>query len=314
MSVVRTVGPILAALKAHGDVEIVGIAPPDGGSLPVWRQLGLRREAARCGAQVLHSFTSAFTLATRLPVVQTVHEAPWRHGVTENAGAVHRAWVRLGRARAAATCTPSAGVARDLAPHGKLHVVPWGVDPSFGPTRDETDERMRAALPELPEQPFVLTLGATRPKKRLELTCAGAERIGVPVVATGAVTPAVLALVDRFPRLVLTGEVEGELLPALVRSAGCVSVLSASEGFALPVLEALRSKRAVVTAAGTVQSETAGRAAINVAAGDADDVARGIRQALAVSDERLRVGREIADGYSWSGTAAALVELWGTLA
>ena len=314
MSVVRTVRPILQALGARDDVEIIGIAPPERGSLALWRQTGLPRAARRSGAQILHSFTSAFTLTSRIPVVQTVHEAPWRHGVAENAGTVHRAWVRLGRARAAATCTPSPGVARDLAPHASLHVVPWGVDPSFGPEHGESDARLRATIPDVPEQPFVLVLGATRPKKRLDRTCAGAAIAGLPVVATGAVRADMQALADRSPGLTLPGEVDDALLPALVRAAGCIAVLSTSEGFALPVIEALRSGCPVVTARDTVQSETAGEAAIDVDPADADDVARGFREALTEDVDRDRRGRQVADGYSWTHTADALVRLWRTLA
>lgn len=313
VSVVRTVRPILQALGARDDVEIVGIVPPERGSLALWRQSGLPRAARRSGAQVLHSFTSAFTLTRRIPVVQTVHEAPWRHGVTENAGPVHRVWVRLGRARAAATCTPSPGVARDLAPHPRLHVMPWGVDPSFGPEPDETDALLRAALQDLPASPFVLVLGATRPKKRLDLVCAGAAIADLPIVATGAAHADMRALARRFAGLTLAGEIDDMLLPALVRAACCVAVLSTSEGFALPVIEALRSDRPVVTARDTVQSETAGEAGIDVDPTDADDVARGFREALTDDVDRNRLGRDVADGYSWTNTADALVRLWRTL-
>jgi len=253
-------------------------------------------------------------LTSRIPVVQTVHEAPWRHGVAENAGAVHRAWVRLGRARAAATCTPSAGVARDLTPHASLHVVPWGVDPSFGPEHDEIDALLRGSVQGLPGTPFVLVLGATRPKKRLDLVCAGAAIADLPVVATGAVHTGMRTLANRFAGLTLVGEVDDALLPALVRAAGCIAVLSTSEGFALPVIEALRSGCPVVTARDTVQSETAGEAAIDVDPADADDVARGFREALTEDVDRDRRGRQVADGYSWTHTADALVRLWRTLA
>ena len=113
--------------------------------------------------------------------------------------------------------------------------------------------------------------------------------------------------------MTLAGEIDDMLLPALVRAACCVAVLSTSEGFALPVIEALRSDRPVVTARDTVQSETAGEAGIDVDPTDADDVARGFREALTDDVDRNRLGRDVADGYSWTNTADALVRLWRTL-
>ncbi|MEM9378649.1 MAG: glycosyltransferase [Planctomycetota bacterium] len=309
-SVVRTVRPLVEALHARDDVEVIGVAPPANGSLALWRQTALVAEARRARADALHSFTSAFPLSRRLPVVQTVHEAPWRRAERENAGMVHRAWARLGRARAAATCTPSPGVARDLGDHPRLHVVPWGVDERFGPVRDGLDARLGRELPGLPPEPFVLVLGGTRAKKRLALACEAAARAGLPVVATGPPEDGASALAERHGALVLTGEIDGALLPALVRAAGCVAVLSTSEGFSLPVVEALRSRRAVVTPSGTVQSETAGGAAFDVDPRDPDDVARGLRDAVAASEERLDRGQRVAGGYSWERTAERLVDVW----
>ena len=309
-SVVRTVRPLLEALQGRSDVDVVSVEPPARGALALWRQTALVRTARREGADVVHSFTSAFPLSRRLPVVQTVHEAPWRHGETENAGLVHRPWARLGRLQAAATCTPSAGVARDLGEHPRLHVVPWGVDERFGPERNGRDGHLAEAIPDLPADPFVLVLGGTRAKKRLALACDAAERAGLPIVATGSRGDLARALEARHGSLRLTGEIDGELLPALVRAAGCVAVLSTSEGFSLPVVEALRSRRAVVTPTGSVQSETADGAAFDVDARDPDDVARGLRAAVRASDERLDRGMEVADGYSWDRTADRLVDLW----
>ncbi|MEL6715842.1 MAG: glycosyltransferase family 4 protein, partial [Planctomycetota bacterium] len=121
------------ALLESREVEIVELAPSDPedltrSGLRRWRQRTLPRLAEEAGADLLHTFCSACPLRSRVPVVQTVHELPWKHGVDENAGLVHRAWAWLGKRRARAQCVPSEGVARDLA-GPNVHVVPWGVAP-----------------------------------------------------------------------------------------------------------------------------------------------------------------------------------------
>ena len=311
--VTRVVRATLEALEARDDISVVPIAPPDRGRLIAWRQTSLPRTVAAVRADVLHSFTSAFTLRCSVPVVQTVHEAPWQHGARENAGPVHRLWVSAGKRWAAATCVPSIGVADDLGAHPNLRVVSWGVSDRFTSTKDETDDLLRQAIPELPEGPYVLSLG-NRQKKRLDRICAGAELAKLPVVATGRVTPYAEAVRARSSSLTLLGEVEERFIPALVRASGCLAVLSKSEGFALPVLEAMRSGRPVVTAARTVQAKTAMGTAIEVDARDAGAVSRGLLMAIHASPQHRLMTRAVAEDFTWERTADDLVRLWRSLA
>ncbi len=300
----------MRALAARTDVEIVAIHPPDGAPLVRWRQAGLGRDAHRAGAEVLHSFTSAFTLTPRLPVVQTVHELPWKHGSAENAGLVHRGWILAGRRFAAATCTPSARVAEDLAPHPRLFVVPWGVGPEFRSEPDALDLRLEVELPALPPRPFALALGADRPKKRLELAARGAAILGMPVVVTGDRNDYVVNVLGQHAQVLALGRIDAQLLPALVRRAAATLVLSVSEGFALPVLESLACGTPVVATRGSVQAATAEDAAIEVDAEDPSDVARGLRRALEGDDVLRRRGLALASKRTWERTTDELVRVW----
>lgn len=309
-SIRRLTRSILDRVEARGDVEIVGVAPPDRGLLGAWRQVGLPRAATKHGARVIHCFSSSFPLAAGLPTVQTVHECPWLHGASENSGARHRLWARLGRARAARTCTPSEGVARDLRElgHGeRLRVVPWGVGAEFSPERDDTDGRLEAALAELPRAPFVLCPAAAgRPKKRVDRVIAGAAATGLAVAVTGR------GEVPAGARGL--GEVPEELLPALYRRAAAVAILSSSEGFALPALEAEASGTPVVVSRASVQAETAGTAGIEVDPDDPEDVARGLRLAQDRDPVRAAAGRARARELDWDRAAAELVEVWEEIA
>ncbi len=288
----------------------MGVAPPERGLLGVWRQVGLPRAAAKHRAQVIHCFSSSFPLAAGLPTVQTVHECPWLHGALENGGARHRLWARLGRARAARTCTPSEGVARDLRElgHGeRLRVVPWGVGAEFSPERNDTDGRLEEALDELPRVPFVLCPAAAgRPKKRIDRVVAGAAAAGLAVAVTGR------GEVPAGARAL--GVVPEEFLPALYRRAAAVAILSRSEGFALPAVEAEASGTPVVVSRASVQAETAGAAGIEVDPDDPEDVARGLRLAQDRDPVRAAAGRARARELDWDRAAAQLVEVWEEIA
>jgi glycosyltransferase involved in cell wall biosynthesis len=99
---------------------------------------------------------------------------------------------------------------------------------------------------------------------------------------------------------------------ALLEHAACVVVASRSEGFSLPVVEALARGTAVVVPAGTVQAEVAGPVA-HVAASCATEVlAQAILQACAsASESTLRADRQqYAARYSWDDTARRWEDAW----
>jgi len=310
VSVVRTVGPLVDALRRAGEVELVEVAPPPAGRLArlAWRQRALPREAARGGADLLHVFSSGIPLLSRVPVVQTVHELPWRRGVRENDGLAHRAWASLGRRRARAVCVPSESVAEDLGRTARVHVVPWGVGEEF--LRGADGDALRAAHPELPEGPFVLAPGATRPKKRLDRIVAGAAALGLPIVVSGAPARA-----DARPpastNVVALGHVADALMPALYDAAAVTCLFADSEGFALPVLESFARGCPVAAPRGSVQAETAGGlAALADRPDDPADVGAAIERAMRMDAGARAALRSYAEDRTWRATARRLAEVW----
>lgn len=310
----------LAALERRDDVEVIGIEPPAAASLAWWRQTTLVKQCAG-RADLIHSWTSAFPLRAPVPVVQTVHEAPWCHGAVENAGPAHRLWARAGRSRAALVVTPSPLVAADLGHHSKLRVIPWGVDPAFSPERSAADDELLNVIPGLTDRPFALCLGGTRPKKRLDLLLAGIAAFNADssadlgVVCTGPPTPEAQALEAAHPHLLLAGVLEERLIPAVVRAAACTSVLSTSEGFGLPAIESLGAGTPVLVARGTVQAETAAGYGIEVDPESPASVASGLETALqeAGSNPRREDGLAHARTMTWERTAESLVAAWRSL-
>lgn len=330
--VARVVRELVATLEARGRVEVVRLAPGEREDLRAWRHHALPRAVRGLELAGLHAFVSAFPLRGPGARVQTVHELPWRHGAREHADLRHRFWAAVGPLRADRVLVPSEHVARDLRRRllpgaSRVRVCSWGVSARFTeePPRGSIDEVVLGRY-RLPEGALALCPGAVRAKKALALVLHGLARLrergGPPVqlVVTGPDTPDLrrdLGLVSRLglARFVSTpGEIEEEHLPALYRLASVVPVLSRSEGFALPVLEALACGTPVVVPRDSAQAEVAGEAAILVDANDPDSVALGLERALREREALRYVLPERARGLTWDRTAAQVESVWEELA
>ncbi len=321
--VVRSTWEALAACEA---LEAVPLTPPAGVGSLAWRQGHLPRLVRRLGLAGVHSFVSAFPLFGPGVRLHTVHELPWRHGETENAGPRHRLWARHGRRRARFAVTASARVAAELAAEDpsraeRIRVVPWGLEAAWRDwARGGAPEPHTRALGLDPG--YLLMLGGTRPKKRLERALEAAARLEKPpaLVVTGPPTPALLRARERANALQLTlvhalGEAGApwpeEDLPGLVAGAGCVLALARSEGFCLPVLEALALGCPVVVPAQSVQAETAGGLGECASVEDTADLSAAIQRALDSRERNQEARRARALPFDPARTAAEIARLWG---
>ncbi len=319
---------LLTALEARGRLDVVRVAPAQGEGERRWRQRTLPTRLTELDVAGFHSSVSAFPLRGPGKRVQTLHELPWVAGEPENAGWKHRAWARAGTHLADAVLCPSEHTAKALRKQcftrrAKIHVCPWGVDSRFAdePQPGCIDEALLKKY-SLPEGPFALCLGAVREKKNLRALLHGLARHiergerGVHLIVTGPETANLrrdLGLVSklRLTRWVSTpGLVDDEDLPALLRLAAVVPVLSKSEGFAFPVLEALSCGTPVLVATNTAQAELAGTHGITCDPTDAASVADGLARAIR---EREALRYQLSEGvraFTWERCAAQVEELW----
>ncbi len=324
--VVRAVRGMLVALERRAKIEVVRMEPVANESLRTWRFLRLERRAREAECVGIHSSVSALPIAHELATVQTIYELPWRHGVRENADLRHRLWASIGPRMARRVIVTSRFVERDLAAENpssreKLRVVPLGVGAPFGATKDPLDEQ-RVARFGVGSRPFALCVGAVRAKKNLEAVLGGLAALGrdrPALLVTGPRTDELERDLETAREFGLEsdisaiGAVSDLELAALYRRAAFVPVLSHSEGFAFPVLEALASGTPAVVSANSAQAELGGEVAIRVDAANARSIAAGFERALVERAERRDAALLRAAEFDWSRTAERVEELWSEI-
>jgi glycosyltransferase involved in cell wall biosynthesis len=269
------------------------------------------------GADVVHA-TGSPPPATRLPLVVTVHDvAALRYPDLHPARHVHQQRGQLATLeRAGAIVTVSATTADDLVqlgiPQDRIVVAPLGLTPLPDPAPP-------AATPLDGE--YLLTVGETSPRKRYHVLLEAMSRLrgGPRLVMVGP--PAgdeerlralilELGLTQRVTRL---GAVSDAELSWLYRHATALCFPSISEGFGLPVLEALAAGVPVIASDIAATRELASSIAVYPGSEDADDWAQAIEAVASDTALRERIGRDgsrRAAQFTWERTAAATLDAY----
>jgi alpha-1,3-rhamnosyl/mannosyltransferase len=159
---------------------------------------------------------------------------------------------------------------------------------------------VRQSLPRPAEGPYALAVGAIQARKAQLAALEAADAVELPLVVVGPEKDSELAAELRRRGARLEGYVETERLADLYRGAACLVQSSRYEGFGLPVLEAMASGTPVVAVREAALEEVAGDAAVLV---ERDELADGIRRALAHRDRLVAAGLERARAFSWRSSA-----------
>ncbi len=318
---------------------VVSTAPTSRPIRLAWEQVRLPGLLARCGVDVHHGPHYTMPERSSVPTVVTIHdlsffEAPQWHQRSKVL-VFKRAITRAARAAAAVVC-PSQVTADELARwcrvDSEVFVAPHGVDTGEFRPEEPYPGADRAALAAVDRRlvdgrPYLLFVGTLEPRKDVPtlvrafarvaerhpdalLVLAGGDGWGV-----GAVEEAIGAS-GVGSRILRTGYVPDETVPALLRSASAAVYPALYEGFGLPALEALACGVPLVTTSGTAMEEVAGDTAVLIRPGDLEALAEAIDDELAVglggasSEDRRSRGLEIASRHTWDRSADLHLEAY----
>jgi glycosyltransferase involved in cell wall biosynthesis len=250
----------------------------------------------------LAHFQHALPLRCPCPAVVTIHDLSFERDPSVmplHERAVFKTVVPRSARRAAHVLAVSGRTKADVVelyaiPQAKITVTPHGVEPVFTPAGDGLGE-------------YVLLVGSVEARKNPLAAADAASTVGLPFVVAGPVRDAGLARELERSGASLRGYVTQEDLVDLYRGAACLVMPSRYEGFGLPVLEAMACGTPVVAASDPALREVAGDAAIFVAV---NELAEGIRQALAERERLVAAGLDRARRFTWQETARRTVDVY----
>jgi glycosyltransferase involved in cell wall biosynthesis len=337
----------LTLLSRHGDdgrwamvapaADVVAAAPLNRPLRLAWEQTALPLLLRRHPVDAHHGPHYTMPELAAVPRVVTIHDLTFfDHPEWHERSKIpfFRRAIRSAAHRASALICVSDYTARRLRelvpPHCPVHVIPHGVDherfrpdPPGGPAADD-EVLSRFGV----RTPFIAFVGTIEPRKSvdhlvrsfdrmsaahpdLHLVLAGTPGWGVETVE------AAIAAARHGDRVVRTGYVPDEAVPALFRRAAAVAYPSAEEGFGMPALEALACDAPLVTTRGSVMEEVVGGGALLVPSGDTQALA-GALDMLVRGDARLAerrlIGRSIAASHTWEACAGRHVEVYRSVA
>jgi glycosyltransferase involved in cell wall biosynthesis len=209
-----------------------------------------------------------------------------------------------------------------VAPHGVDHERFTPIEPGPG-----TDRSALQAIGVPVDQPLIVFVGTLEPRKGVApLVAAFDEVAGIHrdaiLVLGGQMgwgleeTERALAAAQHRERIILTGYLPDDAVPALLRQAAVVAYPALEEGFGLPALEALACGAPLITTEGTAMAEVARGAARLVRPGDAPMLAAALEEALGGSEadpaaeERRADGLTVAAERTWAASASRHLEAY----
>ena len=244
-------------------------------------------------------FVHALPLVCPSPAVVTVQDLSWERDPSVFGFwdlATFKLFVRRAVRRAQRVLAISERTKRDLielygTPAEKIVVTPLAPDPEFVPAEDHDS--------------FLLFVSAIEPRKEPLAAVDAANAVGRKLVVVGPQKDADLTaeLVRRGADV--RGYVAKEELVRLYQRAACLVLPSRYEGFGLPVVEAMACGTPVVARPEPAMQEVAGNAAIF-----SDDLAAGIRTAIAERDRLAAAGLARAKAFSWHETARLTADVY----
>ena len=244
-------------------------------------------------------FIHALPLSCPAPAVVTVQDLSWERDPSVFGFwdlATFKVFVRRAVRKSRCVLAISERTKRDLielygTPPEKIVVTPLAPDQAFVPAGAHDS--------------FLLFVSAIEPRKQPLAAIDAANAVGRKLVVVGPPKDEELASELRRRGADVRGYVPKDELVRLYQQAACLVFPSRYEGFGLPVVEAMACGTPVVAAPEQAMQEVAGDAAIFT-----DDLADGVRRALADRAQLSAAGLQRAKRYSWRETARITADVY----
>ncbi len=327
-----------ACLTLRSNFTLVKIP---GANYVHWEQIALPRAVQRYRLDVLHCTANTAPLLLGVPLMLTLHDVlfltqqPGINTATayQQLGNKYRALlVRRLINRCHKILTISIFARQQIKeilniPNRPVEVLYNGVSHRFTePITREQFDRARQTY-QLPARYF-LFLGSADPRKNMKNTLQAFIRYaqtdpGIRLIISGKLPHFLKQLLspDEYAFVVdrcqFIGYIHDSDLPALYAMAEIFLFTSLSEGFGLPILEAMACGTPVITSTLSAMPEVAGDAALLVDPHQPDQIADAMHQLT--NDPALRRmlverGKERVGQFSWIRTAGQLLALYKTYA
>jgi glycosyltransferase involved in cell wall biosynthesis len=292
----------------------------------------MARAVSRSRLELFHAIDHNMTPFLTCPTIVTVHDLiplVLRGPYLGPRSSLWLAFHKMAVKRAKAVIAVSRNTANDVErlwkiPADRLRVIPEGVGDVYRPMEDGA--KMERVMQKFGiRRPYFLYLGGFDPRKNLGNMLLAFKRFllsdsgDYSFVLCGDTTDFDAYLHDEIAELglqgkvLLTGFVEEENLPALYSGAEGFICVSLYEGFGLPFLEAMACGTPVIASDTSSIPEVVGDSGILVDPLDPADILKGMERVAASSelrDELSRRGQERAASFSWETAASRVLNLY----
>lgn len=307
-----------------------GVALPPPARHPIlwyfWFEWSLPIYFQRAQPDLFISFDGYCSLRAQVPTILTLHDIAYVHYPRQVPGLVRRYYqhyVPRYLKRADRVITVSNFVRRDIIEQyhidpEKIHIACNGVRPVFQPLSDADRQNVRETF--TGGRPYFLFLGAIHPRKNVDRLIRAYDRFreqsdsnvqlligGRLAWQTDAVRQAHRSARFRSD-IHFLGYLPDSDVPRLLGAAEALVYVSLSEGFGVPILEAMHSEVPVITSNTSSLPEVAGNAALLVDPTCIDSIATAMVRLAGqpnLANRLIEAGRLQREHFTWERAADA---------